>query len=84
MPGYSTRRLSGLDVVPSDAKAMMRAKASKKKFASCGGGIGGGDATNNGVGGAGGGEGANPGGGTAVSGRLEAASRVVAATTLCQ
>lgn len=84
MPGYSTKRLPGLDVVPSDAKAMMRAKASKKKISSCGG-IGGGDAINNGVGGVGGGEGANPGGGgTVVSGRLEAASRVVAATTLCQ
>lgn len=40
MPSYSTRRLQGLDVAPADAKAMMRAKASKTRHASCGGGAG--------------------------------------------
>ena len=31
IPDYSTRRLPGLDVLPSDARAMMRAKAKKSK-----------------------------------------------------
>lgn len=30
MPDYATRRLMGLDVLPSDAKAMMKAKATKR------------------------------------------------------
>lgn len=31
IPGYSTKRLPGLDVLPSDGRAMMRAKAKKSK-----------------------------------------------------
>ncbi|CAM9668875.1 unnamed protein product, partial [Hapterophycus canaliculatus] len=34
MPAFSTKRLPGLDVVPSDAKAMMRAKAGKTRSGS--------------------------------------------------
>lgn len=69
-------------MIPCDAKAMMRAKARKKGGVNGGNG-GFGDMINNGVGAVGGGEGANPAGGSAVCERLEAASRVVAAATLC-
>lgn len=83
VPGYSTRRLQGLDVAPSDAKAMMRAKANKTRGASLGGGGGGGGAgTINIKASAGDGEGAAPGG--AASKGVGAANRVVAAATRCE
>lgn len=84
MPGYSTQRLPGLDVLPSDAKAMMRAKASKSRSFS-----GSGDATNSGssLTGAGGASGEQggvaSGGGHSMPKGIGTASRVVAAATVC-
>ncbi|CAM9515707.1 unnamed protein product [Ectocarpus fasciculatus] len=84
MPGYSTQRLPGLDVLPSDAKAMMRAKASKSRsFTSSG------DATNSGssltgAGGASGEQGGVASGGAhSMPKGIGTASRVVAAATVC-
>lgn len=57
VPGYTTRRLPGIDVLPSDAKAMMRAKAKKNKDMHLGGDEG------VGVGGSGGGRGCGGSGG---------------------
>lgn len=76
MPGYSTRRLQGLDVAPSDAKAMIRAKANKARAASFGGG---GAGTVNAKASAGEGEGGVRG--SVVPKGYAAANKVVAAAT---
>lgn len=84
MPGYSTQRLPGLDVLPSDAKAMIRAKASKSRSFS-----GSGDAANSGpslpgAGGASGeGVGIASGGAHTMPKGIGTASRVVATATVC-
>lgn len=78
VPGYSTRRLQGLDVAPSDAKAMMRAKANKAR-ASFGAGAGAGPANAK----ASAGEGETIAPGNVVPKGFEAANRVVAAATRC-
>ncbi|CAM9433698.1 unnamed protein product [Scytosiphon promiscuus] len=80
MPAFSTKRLPGLDVVPSDAKAMMRAKAGKTRTARFG--AGGGD-TNTYTMRAGQKEGATPGSSSVVPKGVGTASRVVAAATIC-
>eukprot|EP00752_Nemacystus_decipiens_P018201 g16330.t1 len=77
VPGYTTRRLEGLDVVPSDAKAMMRAKANKKRSGGPSGG--GGAGTINVKSSTGEGEATIPG--SVVQKGFEAANRVVAAAT---
>lgn len=79
MPGYSTRRLQGLDVAPSDAKAMMRAKANKTRASFGGGGAGAGAANVK----ASAGEGEAIVSGSVVPKGYEAANRVVAAATRC-
>lgn len=82
VPGYSTRRLQGLDVAPSDAKAMMRAKANKTRGARFGGGGGGAGSVPVSKAPAGGGGGPVPSS-VGVEG-IGAANRVVATATRCE